>query len=189
MLFTVAAAAYVVALGLFIALHLRGNYSLLRHAVSDYAIGPTRGLFLTYGLAGGLGAALVGCGVLVQGGLPVRSGVYLLASAGVRLGVLGFSTDLEGQPVTRAGLLHLVFAIAGFALVYMAIDSLQPFARDLVTGPVRTTLVWLHTVATLSLIGVVVCLYPALRRLFGLVERAFLLSTLLWLLTFAAVMG
>lgn len=188
MLFTLAAAAYLLALGLFAALHLRGSYSILRHAVSDYAIGPTRGLFLAYGLTGGLGAALAGCGVLASAALPVRSGVYLLASAVVRLGVLGFPTDLEGRPVTRSGRLHLLFAIAGFALVYMAIDSLLPFARDLATGAARTVLVGLQAIATLSLIGVVICLYPALRRVFGLVERAFLVSTLLWLLTFAAVL-
>jgi hypothetical protein len=46
-------------------------------------------------------------------------------------------------------------------------------------------LVGLYWIVAASLAGVVICLIPALRRIFGLVERIFLVSVLLWSAVFA----
>jgi hypothetical protein len=176
---------YLVQLALFLTLNIRGNYSLVSHAVSDYGVGPSRRLFTLYGLTGIIAAAALGAAVLMDGRFPPRGGLYLLVVAALRLGVLAFPTDLEGQRLTGTGRLHYVFAIASFALAYMAIDVLNPVALPLVTDRAAPVLTGLYWIVTASLVGVVICLVPALRRIFGLVERVFLLSVLLWSAVFA----
>jgi hypothetical protein len=184
-IYALAALAYLVQLALFLALNLRDDYSRVSHAVSDYGVGPSRRLFTIYGLAGIVAAAALGAAVLTDGRFPNRGGTYLLVMAALRLGVLAFPTDLEGERLTRAGRLHYLFAIASFALAYMAIDVLTPVALPIATGWSASVLAGLYWIVTASLAGVVICLVPALRRIFGLVERVFLLSVLLWSAVFA----
>jgi hypothetical protein len=184
-IYAVAALAYLVQLALFFALNIRGTYSLVGHAVSDYGVGPSRRLFMIYGLTGIIAAIVLGVAVLVDGRFPTRGGVYLLIMAALRLGVLAFPTDLEGQRLTGTGRLHYVFAIASFALAYMAIDVLNPVVLPIVADWATPVLAGLYWVVTASLAGVVICLIPALRRIFGLVERVFLVSVMLWSAVFA----
>ena len=184
-IYTTAALLYFVQLALFLALNIRGSYSLVGHAVSDYGVGPSRPLFTTYGLIGIIAAIALGAAVLLDGRFPARGGVYLLAVAALRLGVLAFPTDLEGQRLTGAGKLHYLFAIASFALAYMAIDVLNPVALPVVGNWASPILAGLYWIVAASLAGVVICLIPALRRIFGLVERIFLVSVLLWSAVFA----
>jgi len=184
-IYTTAALLYFVQLALFLALNIRGSYSLVGHAVSDYGVGPSRPLFTIYGLIGIIAAIALGAAVLMDGRFPARGGVYLLAVAALRLGVLAFSTDLEGRRLTGTGKLHYLFAIASFALAYMAIDVLNPVALPVVANWVSPILAGLYWIVAASLAGVVICLIPALRRIFGLVERIFLVSVLLWSAVFA----
>ena len=184
-IYTTAALLYFVQLALFLALNIRGSYSLVGHAVSDYGVGPSRPLFTIYGLIGIIAAIALGAAVLMDGRFPARGGVYLLAVAALRLGVLAFPTDLEGRRLTGTGKLHYLFAIASFALAYMAIDVLNPVALPVVANWVSPILAGLYWIVAASLAGVVICLIPALRRIFGLVERIFLVSVLLWSAVFA----
>jgi hypothetical protein len=184
-----AAAVYLVQLALFLALNIRGSYSLVGHAVSDYGVGPSRRLFTIYGLIGIIAAVALGTAVLTDGRFPLRGGVYLLAMAALRLGVLAFPTDLEGERLTKTGKLHYLFAIAGFALAYMAIDVLNPVALPIVADWATPVLNGLYWIVAASLAAVVICLIPALRRVFGLVERVFLVSVMLWSAVFAFAAG
>jgi len=183
--YTAAALVYLIQLALFLALNIRGNYSLVSHAVSDYGVGPSRRLFTIYGLIGIIAAIALGAAVLMDERFPARGGIYLLVMAALRLGVLFFPTDLEGQRLTGTGRLHYLFAIASFALAYMAIDVLNPVALPIVAKWASTALAGLYWIVAASLAGVVICLVPALRRVFGLVERVFLVSVMLWSAVFA----
>ena len=180
LLYHAAAIVYLVQLLLFATLHAVGSYSPLRHAVSDYGVGVTKRRFAAYGSAGIIGAVLLSAAVLLDRRIPDTGGLYLLATAALRLGVLAFPTDLEGQTLTRTGKLHYVFAIASFALAYMAIDALHPHVMPLVAGALASLLQTIRWIVTAALIGVVICLIPSLRSIFGLVERSVLLSTILW---------
>ena len=186
MLYLLGFISYVLQLVLFVALHVKGSYSPLSHAVSDYGVGPTRSLFRLYGFAGFAGAVFVAVAILMDNRFPTRAGIYLIAMAVLRIGVLAFPTDLEGERLTWNGKLHYLFAIASFALIYMAIDALQAstglLQLDSGVLPILTGLKWL---ITFSLIGVVVCMLPRLRKVFGAVERVFLGTTLFWLGLFA----
>lgn len=184
-MYLLAAGFFLAQLGAFGLLHVRGRYSPVSQAVSDYGVGPTRRLFTLYGLIGSTGVLVLAAATVADGGFPLRASVYLVLLALVRLGVLVFPTDLEGMPLTRAGKLHYAFAITSFALLYMAIDVLHPLAIGQIGGPALAALADLRPVITWSLIGVIVCLAPPLRRVFGLAERAYLLSALLWLIVFA----
>lgn len=184
-IYAVAALVYLVQLALFLALNVRGKYSLVSHAVSDYGVGPSRLLFTIYGLVGIVAASALGAAVLADGRFPARGGIYLLVMAALRVGVLVFPTDLEGQRLTGAGRLHYLFAIASFAFAYMAVDVLDPVAVPVVRQWAAPVLAVLYWIVAASLAGVVICLIPALRRVFGLVERTFLVSVLLWSAVFA----
>jgi hypothetical protein len=184
-IYIAAALAYLVQLALFLTLNVRGSYSLISHAVSDYGVGPSRRLFTIYGLIGIIAAAALGAAVLADGRFPDRGGVYLLVMAALRLGVLAFPTDLEGRRLTGTGRLHYVFAVASFALAYMAIDVLNPIALPVVANWASPVLAGLYWIVAAALAGVVICLIPALRRIFGLVERVFLVSVILWSAVFA----
>lgn len=112
-----------------------------------------------------------------------RSGSFLAASAVARLGVALVPTDLEGQPRTAAGRLHLVLAVLSFALLYTAIDNATPLMTARAGGVIAAALPLLRWTAAASLAALVLCLLaPPLRGLFGLAERAFLIATPLWML-------
>lgn len=179
---------YLVTLVLFILLHLRGTYDPVRTAVSDYAIGPTQTLFLVDGATGGLAAAWLGALLLTDAHFPPVSGAFLLAHACFRVGVLAFPVDLEGHAASRHGRFHYAFAVPGFVMVYLAIHTLGPATRLMFPEAIHITLATLETVASVALAFVAVCLISPLHRLFGLVERVFLLSTALWLGGFSLAM-
>ncbi|MBS0563238.1 MAG: DUF998 domain-containing protein [Proteobacteria bacterium] len=176
---------YAVTLVLFVLLNLRGAYSRVRAAVSDYAIGPTRPLFLADGLAGGAAALLLGTCLLIGGRFPAWGALCLLAHAFFRLGVLTFPIDLEGQRLSWHGRLHYSFAIPGFAAVYLAVVALGPAAAAIIAPGFLPPLRLLALLAAASLGGVALCMFPFFRPIFGLVERVFLLSTALWLWIFS----
>jgi hypothetical protein len=127
-IYPLAALAFLIQLMLLVRLHLRGGYNLVSHAVSNYGVGSTKGQFAIYGTVGIVAATLVAIAVLADERLAARAGFYLLTMAALRLGVLAFPTDLEGQRVTSTGKLHYLFAVASFALAYMGIDALYPAA-------------------------------------------------------------
>jgi len=142
--FLAAGVAYGVQLILLGMLHLGGRYSIISHAVSDYGVGGTRRLFIAYGLVGCLASIMFAWALFDDGRFPRRGWLCLVLVAVLRLGVLAFPTDLKGTRPTRSGRLHYAFAIASFAFLYMAIDSLHPIAFALVAKAAIAPLVGLR---------------------------------------------
>ena len=92
-----------------------------------------------------------------------------------------FPTTLEGQPITRTGLLHYGFAIAAFTLTYLAITGMTPALRALAVGQwVHAPLGWATWIVSPALFLVVITMLRPLRRVFGLFERVFLVTTNAW---------
>jgi Protein of unknown function (DUF998) len=176
---------YALTIVLFFVLHfVKSHYSILKHAVSDYAVGSTAKLFQSYVWLGTVGALVLT--VLFyyarQPKFPALIALWTLLMVGSRIGVSVFKTDLEGQTRTREGRIHYVFAILTFAFAYTAIENATPiFIADDATFP-SSLLGILRYIAMISLIGVVVTMFKPLRRFFGVIERVFLLSTLVWFL-------
>lgn len=189
----VAAILFAARLGLLIALHVVDKqYHPVRHAVSDYAVGPTRGLssVMTWSTA----VAWIALIVVVAAGLTdwhARIGVLIqlviLAVAFIALPYV--PTDLEGQRRTVRGMLHYVLAIAWFALTYTLSGTFADLIGDR-GGSLAGLLQVLHWVILISLIGVIASMIlPKLRTVFGLVERVFIVAvSLFYLLTAVALM-
>jgi len=175
---------YLAMLGL---LHARpSGYNPIRHAVSDYAVGPTAGLF-TAALTTSAAAVLTLGFALIQGvgspPLATRDLLFLLIIPLTRIGMTLFPTTLEGQHLTRTSLAHYAFAVAAFTLTYLAISETTPVLLALDPAP------WLHTTLSAaafivgpSLALVVITMLRPMRRIFGLSERVFLLTSNIWFL-------
>jgi hypothetical protein len=186
--------ATLVYLALFVAWHLLPTgYSPIRNAVSDYAVGGYGRLF-RYGLwASSVGVLALAFALLVNVKSPplaARDLIYLLLIPVARVGMSLFPTDVEGRRLSRTGLLHYVFAIAAFTFTYLVISETTPVLRNLEPAP------WLSTslrvvawaVAPELALVVVTMLRPLRRRVFGLFERLFLLTTNVWFLLVAGLL-
>lgn len=171
---------------LLVAAHLiNRDINIVEHAVSDLALGPTRALsrvttWLTAVLWLGLGA-------LVWFAQPEWSerGIVLaaLSALAVIFAVLPFlPTDLEGDQPTVRGRLHLVAAVAWFALAYGTMPSLVRMLRQVAPEGIATAAEMTSRVAGLALTALVVALVipPLRRRAFGLSERLFLLAVIVF---------
>jgi hypothetical protein len=170
------AAATAACFGTLVWVHLRPTgYSPLRDAVSDYGVGPSLPFYRAQTAAMALAA------IFVAGGLakaidpaPKRVIVMLLVFAGARLAIPFFPTDLGRTPRTRHGAVHVLLAVVAFAGVAWA-AALLP---DRVHWPGLAVLggaVVVTAVAT----GLSIRTRVAY---FGLVERAFYVAVLMWLL-------
>jgi hypothetical protein len=126
---------------------------------------------LTLALAIGVGAPPLGS----------RDLIFLGLVAVTRIAMSLFPTDIEGQRLTRTGILHYVFAIFTFAFVSIAISNFSPILQTLHPWQqVQELLRWLDARVLPALILVVVTMLRPLRRVFGLFERLFLLTTNIW---------
>jgi hypothetical protein len=172
-------------------LHIKPTkYHLIRHAISDYGVGNTRRLFNIYLWLSGLGAGTLAIALMV--GLktfpvPERAIILLLLLAGIRICVSIFPTDLEEKPLTRIGILHYIFAILSVGLVYTIMAELTPFFQarpDWQT--VNSILKMLFTIATPTLVAIIITMWKPLRNTFGLFERMFVITTTLWFLLVSA---
>ncbi len=186
----VATGCYGLALALLIALHIvERQRSPVGVAVSDYGAGKAAWLFKIYGAAGIIGAAALCRAMLDYPGaeFPKWAAYCLGALAVLRLGVLAFKADEGSFGRTRAGFIHLVFAIVTFTLAYEVVSIGGPTALAITAGPLNAALSALGWIVPVSLALVVMTMaLPRLRAFFGLAERAFLVSTLLWFLLTAA---
>ena len=165
---------------LFIALHrVESDYNVVEHAVSDYAVGRTRTLSsVTTWVTAGMWLALA---LAVGSAFPddlatVRIFLFVLAAIFVVLPFL--PTDVEGEEATLIGRLHLLAAVAWFALAYAGMGDLVDVLKPLVADPLGAALVVLSWVALVSLIALVAALVirPARRYAFGISERVFLVA-------------
>lgn len=182
----VAAACYVLALILLLVLHIvEKQRDPVRSAVSDYGVGGAASLFKIYGAAGIIGAAALCRAMLDYPGaeFPKEAAYCLGALAVLRLGVLAFKADEGSFGRSRQGIIHLVFAIVTFTLAYETVSIGGPTALAITAGPLKAAFAVLGWIVPVSLALVVATMaMPRLRAFFGLAERAFLVSTLLWFL-------
>ena len=177
--------AGLIYLVLFVTMHLLPTgYNPIRHAVSDYAVGKYGTLFRVAFWSSALNVLALAIGLAVGVGVPPLASkdlVYLGLIAFARLAMSLFPTDIEGKRLTRTGILHYVFAILAFAFAYMAISDLTPVLQTLNPWQqVKEPLAILAWIVLPALILVVVTLLRPLRRVFGLCERLFLLTTNVW---------
>jgi hypothetical protein len=185
----VATACYVAALMLLISLHVvERQRDPLRDAVSDYGTGKANWLFRIYGALGIVGAAAL-CRAMLDypGAAFPRAAVWCLGALAVlRLGVFAFKADAGSFGRTRQGIVHLVFAVVTFTLAYEVVSFGNATALAITAGPVNAGFAALGWIVPASLALVVATMVvPGLRAFFGLAERAFLVSTLLWFLLLA----
>jgi hypothetical protein len=186
-------ACYLANVALLVWLHLRRTgYSPIRHAVSDYGVGPTRRTFAVYGWLGSAGALALAATLWAADTLPVPAWLLgvLVAMVVARVGVFLLPTDLEGQRLTATGLLHYLFAVLSFAAAYVAVRNLTPiFSHAPGWEPVRGVLDGLAWAATPALVANCVTMLKPLRRVFGICERFFLGVVALWFLTVSATLA
>jgi hypothetical protein len=177
------------------ALHvLPTGYDPARHAVSDYGVGTYASLFRVGLWAGSIGVLALAVGLAVGVGSPplaISGPVYLGLVSACRIGESLFPTDVEGERLTRTGVLHYVFAILTFGFTYAAISNLTP-ALDLLhpwlsVRGVLKTLDWIVLVALIVVVAALLLprLLPRLHRHFGIWERIFLLASYIWLVVVA----
>ena len=191
MTFFLAAAAAVCGLArlaIFVSLHvIRNEYSPVRHAVSDYAVGSTRRLssIMTWVTVPfwGLLAAAVATGLndwADATGIAVALAVLALIFL-----VLPFvPTDLEGEKASLIGRLHYLLAIAWFAISYACMGNFTRLFSALGPEWLAVTLTVVSWIAAVSLaVSVIVLVVKKLRTwVFGISERVFILSVNLFYL-------
>jgi hypothetical protein len=184
----VAAVAMVVSAAALLLLHvLPTGYNPIRDAVSDYAIGRYRALFWLFVVAGAVsGFALAAALARSDPSKPKLAIAMLLLSGAARLLIPLFPTDQGGSRFrTVKGTIHMLLAIAIFASIAIAASNLggtlgHEHAWHKVKGLVDGWLPWVITgtaIATgLAMIG------PRLKRVFGLIERSYYVSSIAWFL-------
>ncbi|SEF12318.1 Protein of unknown function [Arthrobacter alpinus] len=184
----------VARLVVFVALHLvRSDYNIVEHAVSDYAVGRTRTLssVMTWITAAFWGVLALATLVAFPDWKDLTGVVAcLLALAAIFIVLPFLPTDVEGTHATTIGRLHMLAAIAWFALSYACMGNFGRLFQDASPQPWGTTLVALSWIALVSLIVLVAALVirQARRYVFGIAERIFILSVTLFYITVAIAM-
>jgi hypothetical membrane protein len=163
---------------------LRPSYSLIYNAESDYGRGPWFWVMdVNFLLRCAFSLAIVGA--LAQVTRPdslARGGRVLLVIWAVCSGLLAFfADDLEGQPLTASGLVHLALAFIAFLCV--AVGTI------LISSSLRSDPAWRSAGAVLLAVSVAgAAAFLLLGTAFGrehapggLYERIFLGLQLLWI--------
>lgn len=184
----IAAAAVGIGTASLVLLHiLPTGYDPIRDAVSDYAIGRYRALFWVFATAGAVsGLALAIALAQSHPPKPSLTVALLLLSGGARLLIPLFPTDQGASRFqTLKGTIHMVLAVVVFASIAVAASNLgstlgpEP-AWHAVKGFVDGWLPWVIT-ATAIATGLAIRA-PRLKRVFGLVERLYYVSSITWFL-------
>ena len=180
----------VARLAMFIALHLiPSDYNIVQHAVSDYAVGPTRRLATAITWTSAVFWAVLAGAVVLGPPTPEKGVALWLTILAVIFAALPFlPTDVEGQPTTLIGRLHLVAAIAWFAIAYSCMGNIVRLLTPLAPQGLVSFLGATRWVTAAALIALVTAL--VVRRLrpyaFGISERIFLLAVYVFYLGTAA---
>jgi hypothetical protein len=151
-------------------LHLAPTgYSPVRNAVSEYGVGPySRWYRLQAALAG---IAAICLAIALRH--PVRVLIPLVFFAAARIAIGWFPTDSIGaRERTDKGRVHLLLAAVAFVAAPVAATGLASSRHG---EP------WLGRVMAALLIAMVLTMRSGLRPYFGLVERAFYVAMLAWL--------
>ncbi len=181
-----AAGLFLIRLVLFVALHFaRSDYNIVEHAVSDYAVGPTRRLSsaMTWVTAAGWACLAV---AVWSGDWDNRNsiGVWLAVLAVIFVALPLVPTDLEGARRTAIGRIHYLVAIAWFAISYTLTGTFHDQIHN-------AALNVLHWVAMISLAALVIALVvrPLRRKFFAISERIFILAINLFYLIAAILIA
>jgi hypothetical membrane protein len=163
---------------------LRPGYSLIYNAESDYGRGSwfwVMDVNFLLRCALSLAAAAALRRAARQDG-RIRGGLALLAAWAVCSGLLAFfADDLEGQPLTWSGIIHLVLAFIAFVCVAVAAILISAgLMADPAWRPAATVLLAVSVAgaAAFLLLGTA---YGHLHAPGGLYERIFLGLELLWI--------
>jgi hypothetical protein len=180
-------------LALFLAWHLLPTgYDPIRNSVSDYGVGRYGYLFRIGLWVSSTGVLALAVALLRGVGFPPLAGrdlVYLLLVPVTRIGMTLFPTSLEGRRLGRTGVAHYLFAIAAFTFTYLVMSGTTSVLQDLGAPQwLRRPLGWTSWAVAPELFLVVVCMVGPMRRVFGLVERLFLLTTNLWFVLVALLL-
>lgn len=175
-------------LAMFVALHLvASDYNPIEHAVSDYSVGKTRTLssVMTWTSAAMWAFLAIAVGI----GFPDwrdRTGIVICLSALALVFIVMplLPTDLEGEPSTTIGKLHLLAAICWFALSYACMGNFVRLMHGGVIGTLLSILSWIALVGLTALVTALI-IRPLRSRVFGISERVFLVSTSLFYLLVA----
>lgn len=171
-------------ISLFIILHIKNKeYSIAKNAVSDYAIGSSGKLFNIYLWVGTLGYLLFLFMILNYPGLVLKNILILLLVLIIifRILLVFFRTDIEGQKLTANGIIHYLLAIGNFSLNYIFIVKFDMRITTVNIYQNYQSLIQMYELAlTVILVGVVVTMFRPLRIFFGVVERLYILSIIIW---------
>ncbi len=187
----IAFVAYFVCL---VSLHfLPTGYSPLYNTISDFSVGRFSRLARMSVAVNGVGTLLLlGAFVTVVGSppLPWNGLIWLVILACTRLGMVGFITDVSGQKITGRGIIHMILTVISFVAGVSALSTITQTLGTLSEwSSMYPILKLLAQVSFPILIAVLITLVvPTLRKIFGLVERAFLLAINLWLLVSSGVL-
>jgi hypothetical protein len=111
--------------------------------------------------------------------LPPTVSIYLGLIALGRIGIAAFPLYPIDMGRAKTRQLHRASTLLAFVCAFMTVTEATP----LMTGPHAPFLWGLKHLITAAFMAVMLAGTPALRRYFGLAERAFLYATGLWFIT------
>ncbi len=157
-------------------------YDVVRHGVSAYGVGDHAPWYRAQVVMTGTSALLLVAALVRHTPASAASLTFLGAYAVSRVAIARYPTDLEGEPVTRTGAIHALLAAVSFASLAAAapLVALSITAAE-VGGHDPTLLAFSVAVTAAALATFSAGLLPAVRPVFGLVERAFYATSLVWL--------
>jgi hypothetical protein len=171
---------------LLVTLHvLPTKYDPVHDAISDYGVGEYRGYFWAQLVAGGSACIAL---ALSLGSLhpyvPRLAVVMLVANGAARFLMPAFPTDQAGSRFqTARGTAHMVLAIVAFGGVAAAATSLGGLPDHYAEWQSARSLI--DTLGWVVLVGAIGCALalvgPRLKRIFGLIERLFTASAIVWI--------
>jgi hypothetical protein len=181
----IAIVAVSVQVVILVALHaLPTGYHPVRDAISDYGIGRYRGYFWAELVAGALACAFVAFALAdLHPYAPTVVVALLLANTVARLLMPAFPTDQSGNRFGSAkGTVHMLLAFVAFGAVAAAATGLGGlFTHYPAWHGAKGLLVVLGWVVLTGAVATALALLgPRLKRVFGLIERLFTLSVIVW---------
>jgi hypothetical protein len=182
----VALLAVALQAALLVTLHvLPTKYDPVHDAISDYGVGEYRGYFWAQLVAGGSACIAL---ALSLGSLhpyvPTLAVVMLVVNGAARFLMPAFPTDQSGSRFqTARGTVHMLLALIAFGGVAAAATSLGGLPNHYAEWQGVKGLI--GTLGWVVLAGAIACALalvgPRLKRAFGLIERLFTASVIVWI--------
>jgi hypothetical protein len=171
---------------LLVTLHvLPTKYDAVHDAISDYGVGDYRGYFWAQLVAGGSACIALALSLgSLHSFVPRLAVVMLIANGAARFLMPAFPTDQSGSRFqTARGRVHMLLAIIAFGGVAAAATSLGGLPVHYVAWQGSKGLI--DTLGWVVLVGAIGCALalvgPRLRKVFGLIERLFTTSAIVWI--------